>query len=113
MVAPLRFFQSRQVSVELVLRRPGRAVDTLQRRPLLVPAPVCSGDRKELEGPDFFGAGNVWTPAEIEELTLLVGRNDLGLRQSFDQLDLVGVVAEYAQRLLPADHLAHEWLRLC
>ncbi len=51
------------------------------------------------------------TAAEIEELALLVGRDDLVLRETLDQLDLVGVVAEDAQRLLARHHLAHERFR--
>ena len=74
-VAPLGLLQPRQVGVELLLRRPGRAVDALQHRPLLVAAPVGAGDGEQLEGADLARAGDVRAAAEIEELALLVGRD--------------------------------------
>src|SRR5215203_1675747 len=98
MIAALGLFQSRQMSIQLLLCRPGRTVDALQHRPLLVTTPVGAGDREELEGPDLARAGHVRTAAEIEELALLVGRDDLVPGQTLDQLDLVGVVTEDAQR---------------
>ena len=39
-----------QVLVELLLGLPGRAVDALQHRVVLVAAPVRAGDAQELEG---------------------------------------------------------------
>src|ERR671911_2469593 len=98
MVAALRLFQPRQVGVQLVLCRPSRAIDALQHRPLLIATPVGAGDGEEFEGPDLARAGYMRTSAKIEELALLVGRDDLVLRQTFDQFDLVGVLTEDAQR---------------
>src|SRR3954469_14160011 len=99
------------MSIQLLLCRPGRSVDALQHRPLLVTTPVGAGDREELEGSDLPRAGHMGTAAEIEELALLVGRNDFVLRKALDQLDLIGVVAKYAQGFFARDHLALERFR--
>jgi hypothetical protein len=107
-VAALRLFESLQMSRELLRRRPGRAVDALQHRPLFVAAPVGPGHGEEFQWPDLARGGHVRSPAEIEEMALLIGRDDLVRGQPFDQLDLVRVVGENAQRLLARDDLAHE-----
>jgi hypothetical protein len=52
----------------------------------------------------------VGAAAKIEEATLLIGRDDVVGRQPRDQLDLVGVLGEYLERLVAADHLADERL---
>src|SRR5947209_16304442 len=53
MVAPLDLLKPLQVIVELLLIGPHRAVDALQLRVALVPAPVRTGDRQELERADL------------------------------------------------------------
>src|SRR5215213_2078381 len=84
MIAALGFLQPRQMSIQLLLRRPGRAVDALQHRPLLVTTPVGAGDREEFEGPNLARAGHMRTAAKIEELALLVSRDDFVRREALD-----------------------------
>ena len=52
MIAPLRFFDSLQVLVELGAVVPGGAVNALQHRVMLVAAPICSRDARQLKGAD-------------------------------------------------------------
>src|SRR5829696_5970861 len=111
MIAALGLFQSRQMSIQLLLSRPGRAVDALQHRSLLVATPVGASDREEFEGPNLTGAGHMWTTAKIEKRALLVRRDDFALGKTLDQLDLVRVVAEDAECFLARHHLAHERFR--
>ena len=66
MVAPLRFFESVQVVVQLRLRRPGRAVDALQLLAMLVAAPVRAGDTHQLERADLARVLDVRPGAEVE-----------------------------------------------
>src|SRR5918995_162753 len=80
MIAALGLFQPRQVRVQLVLGWPGRAIDALQHRPLLIATPVGAGDGEEFERADLGGAGHMGAAAQIEELALLVGRDDLVVR---------------------------------
>jgi hypothetical protein len=49
MVALGRFFEAREVGVEVLLREEGGAVDALQLRILLVAEPVGAGERKHLK----------------------------------------------------------------
>ena len=100
-VALLRLGAPPQELVQFLLRRPGRAVDALEHRPLLVAAPVRTGDREQLERPHVAGAGDVRPAAQVDERALLVeGRRrhgrpvPLGVGDEVvDDLDLERLVA--------------------
>src|SRR4029077_7996704 len=72
MVAQLGLLAAPQELVEVLLCRPGRAVDALEHGSLLVAAPVGSGDREELERPDPAGRGDVRATAQVDERPLPV-----------------------------------------
>ncbi len=100
MVAQLRLFAPPQELVQVLLGRPGRAVDALEHLALLVAAPVRAGDREQLERPDLAGGGDVRAAAQVDEWALAVERRGrhrlagrLGLRgQVVDDLDLERLV---------------------
>ena len=99
-VALLGLLAPPQVAVELLLGRPGRAVDALEHRPLLVAAPVRPGGAEQLERPDLAGARDVRAAAQVDERTLPVERGRrhrraVALRrgqQVVDDLDLERLV---------------------
>src|SRR5262245_52394161 len=67
MVAPLRFLEAMQVLFEGLLRLPRGAVDALEHRPLLVPAPVGARELRQLERAEPTRRRNVWTTAQVGE----------------------------------------------
>ena len=71
-VAPLRLLDAPDVLVELLLREPGRPVDALEHRPVLVAPPVGAGRRQQLERLDVAGRRHVGSAAEVDEVTLAV-----------------------------------------
>ena len=89
--------------VEFLLRGPCRAIDALQHRTIFVAPPIRAGYRLQLEWADAVRRFDVRTAAEIEKLTLLIGRDFFAFGESLDQLDLVRVVAEEIERFLAAD----------
>src|SRR5262249_37401790 len=109
MVALLGLFQPPQVLVELLLAEPGGAVDPLKHRVLLVTAPVGTRGREELEGLDGPGRRDVWPPAEVDEVTLLVERH-AGRVEALEDLDLVrlAALAEITDRVEPVQLAALE-----
>ncbi len=102
-VALLGLGASPQVGVEVLLGRPGRAVDALEHRSLLVAAPVGAGRAEQLERADLAGARDVRAAAQVDERALAVERRRrhrrpvaLGGRgEVVDDLDL--------ERLVPLD----------
>ena len=90
-----------EVGVELLLGRPGRAVDALEHRALLVAAPVRAGRAEQLERADLARAGHVRAAAQVDERALPVeGRRWHGRAvalggglQVVDDLDLERLVA--------------------
>src|SRR5215208_1344422 len=115
-----RLLEAPEVSLELLLRRPCRAVDAGEHRVLLVATPVGSRYVLQLEGPELARARDVRAAAQVEEISLFVER-DLAVFQALDDLRLVGVVrvenlglgfgdllALY--REIPRDDLAHPLL---
>ena len=90
-----------EVLVELLLRRPGRAVDALEHRPLLVAAPVRAGRAEQLERPDLAGARDVRAATQVDEWALPIeGRRRHrravalgGGEEVVDDLDLERLVA--------------------
>ena len=73
-VALLRLLAPPEVLVELLLRRPDRAVDPLEHVALLVASPVGAGDGQQLERPDLRGRRDVRTLAQVDERAVLVDR---------------------------------------
>ena len=100
-VALLRLGPALEVQVELLLGRPGRAVDALEHRPLLVAAPVRAGRAEQLERADLAGAGDVRAATQVDERALAVeGRRRHGRAVALggrgevvDDLDLERLVA--------------------
>ena len=83
-VALLRLAPPPQVGVQVLLRRPDRAVDPLEGGPLLVAAPVGARHREELERADLSGALDVRPLAEVDERAVLVdARRRIGLFDAF------------------------------
>ena len=77
-------------------RCPGRAVDALEHRTLLVAPPVGAGDGEQLErlGIDLRGVRHVGPAAQVGEAVVRV-RGDLFVRRKVvDQLELVGLVGK-------------------
>ncbi len=71
MVAPPRFFQPREILLELRAIVPGRAVDSLQHWPVLVAAPVGAGDARQFERADSPRRIGVAAAAKIGELPIV------------------------------------------
>jgi hypothetical protein len=66
----------------------------------------------QLERADVGRRRDVGTTTEVEEVTLLVGRDRLTFGESLNQLDLVGIGLEDLQSLLSRDDVANEGLGL-
>src|SRR5690349_10544233 len=70
-----------QVGGQLLIARPGRAIDALQPLPLRVAAPIGPGEMGELEGAaNLARGGHVRAAAEVEPIPLLVDLNVLAGR---------------------------------
>jgi hypothetical protein len=88
-VAPLRLLDAPDVLVELLLGEPGRAVDALEHRPVLVAPPVRAGRGQELERLDVAGRRDVRASAEIHEVSLPIEGHPRHVgRQRLQDLDL-------------------------
>jgi len=94
MVSFARLFETGQVRLEILLFHEGRAVDALEHLALLVTSPVSAGAGQELEVLEPSRAGYVRPPAQIEEGTVLVYRDDLVLVELLQSLQLEGIVRE-------------------
>ena len=90
-----------EVLVELLLGRPDRAVNALERWPLLVATPVGAGDREQLERADLAGRRHMRALAQVDERPVLVHgrrrhRRALALRfrgEVVEDLDLERLIA--------------------
>ena len=80
MVALLGLFQAVQVLIELLLVRPGGAVDPLQHLVARIAAPVGAGDLGELERLELAGGGHVRPAAQVHPVALAVEADLLLLR---------------------------------
>src|SRR5690606_17960144 len=89
MVALLGFLEAVQVLVEILLARPGGAVDPLQHLVVRIAAPVRSGKLHQLEGLDLAGGRHVRPAAKIHPLALAIDGDLLPFRQVADDLGLV------------------------
>src|SRR5262249_22320900 len=110
-VAALGFLKAEEILVELLLARPGRAVNALQLRVPGVAAPVSAGDIHQLEGlPEPAGRRQMRPDTEIDEIALAI-EADLLLRRNL--ADIFGLVAladavEEGYRPVAAPHLARD-----
>ena len=100
-VAPLGFFEEREVLTQFFFAGKGGAVNALQHLVALVPAPVGTSHARELEGRDAACRGDMGTTTEVDEFPLAVKRDHV-VGDAFEDLDLVVLthVAEQADRLL-------------
>jgi hypothetical protein len=113
-VALLGFLEHAQVGLQLVFRRPGRAVDALQLLVGLVATPVGAGHLHELEVLQATRAGHVRAAAEVLEAALAVQAHVLAGRDAADDLGLVVLALglEVLNRLVARQHSAHHGLVL-
>ena len=93
-VALLRFLQHIEISVQLILLRESRAVNTLQHLVFTVAAPVCAGDIHQLHTVALDTTGRIKMRAgtQVGKVALLVERNGRVLRQVVDELHLVRLI---------------------
>ncbi len=95
MVARARLLQHPQVLLELASVEEGGAVDAGEHLAVLVAAPVCAGDRAQLERLDPARRGAVRPTAQVHERPVSVQRDGLHplvADQVLDQLHLVRLV---------------------
>lgn len=132
-VALLGLREAVEIGLQLVLGRPGRAVDALQLRVLLAAAPVGRGAAHDLVGiADDLGARHVRAAAQVTPGTgavaadVVVDRQlgaahlDRGALRSVlggaaleaDELALVGLAGQLDERVVVADLAANEGLAL-
>ena len=116
-VALLRFLQPHQVRIEVRVRRPGRAVDARQHRPLLVAAPIRAGDVGQPERSEPPGGRHVRPQTQVGPRPVAVDGDgvadgdlalDVGVAQTLDDLHLVRLIGEAVERLGPRDLLPDE-----
>ena len=129
MVALLGLGELLEVGLQRRLGLPGRAVDALQHRALLVAPPVGAGDLLQLEVTKAARRRDVGTLAQVDELGGVaidahratggrfthvegVGRGGIaaGGPHALDDLALVGLVGEHLQGLVRRQVRAHERL---
>ena len=105
--------QKFQVALQFLLGGKGGAVNPLEHGPAFVSPPVGPGGGGELEGLDEPGGGDVGTPAEIDEIPLLIEAHLL-LGDLLQKFHLVGFVfaPEVVDGLLPAHVVPPEGLVL-
>ncbi len=97
-VALLGLFQPVQVILELLVVRPGRAVDALQHRVLRIAAPVGARDFRQLECAELAGGRHMRPAAQILPAALAVQRYFLARRNRRDDLGLVVLADRFEMR---------------
>jgi len=105
-IALLGLFDLGQIGLEFFGRVPGRAVDALQHRIVLVAAPVCAGHAHQLDRADLARALGVTAAAQIGEIADRVQCHGFALRDRLGQFDLVGVARKSLDGLGARDGLA-------
>lgn len=93
MVSLSGLLQPVEVALELLLVRPGRAIDALQHGPVLIPSPVGPGHRGQLERAQVAGGGDVRPSAQVCERALGVDRHPVVVHL-VQELQLVGLVLQ-------------------
>ena len=106
MIAPLSFLDAGQVRRKFVAVVPRRAVNALEHRLVLVPAPVRSGDGGQFERADTAGGFGVPAAAEIGEVADRVERDRFAFGYLPGHLDLVRVVLEGRNGFVATDPAA-------
>jgi hypothetical protein len=109
-VALLGFLEHGQVLLQVVLGRPGGAVDALQHLVAVVAAPVGTGHLHQLEVLEPTRGGHVRAAAQVLEGAFAVQRDVLAGRDAGDDLRLV-VLAESLEeghRLVTRQHAAFD-----
>ena len=96
-IALLGFLDALDVGSQLLLVRPGSAVDTLQLLVLRVAAPVCTGDFGQLEGLEEAGIGHMRATAHIHVLFMEIQTHGLLVRHVVDQAQLVFLATRLEQ----------------
>ena len=93
-VTLLCLFNPGKVSIQLILRGEGNAVDTLKHLPLAVAPPISAAGAQQLEAVVLDPAGviQVRAGAQVGELALGIEGDDGVGGQVFDELHLVGLV---------------------
>src|SRR5271156_510994 len=112
-VAAFRFFELKEVLVELLLTCPGGAVDALQLDVSRVAAPIRARDVRQLEClAEVTGRGQMRADAEIEELALPVEADLLTLRDFTDVFGLIRLAdaVEEGDRSIAVPDLAGDLL---
>ena len=112
-VAPLGLLETEEILVELLLARPGGAVDALQLSVVRVAAPIGSGHIHQLEGlPEPPRRGQMRPDAQIDEVALAVEADLLLGRDLADIFRLVAFAdaVEEGDRLVALPHLAGDRL---
>ncbi len=117
-IPSLRLLQLMQVRLEIFLLPERRGVDALKHLPMLIATPVRAGGVQQLEVLEIRRIGDVRPLAQIHELPVGVGRDDLAFREFAEPLELERVVREALprlrlrhlfadERILLRDHLLH------
>src|SRR3954452_610601 len=112
MVAPLGFLDAEDVRVEILLLPPGSAVNALQLLALLVPAQASRRDGCQLRRSDVRRVRHVRATTKIHERAIRICRDDIGLTELAQPLELERIVDEnllcFASRYLGPP----EWILL-
>ena len=93
MVALGRFGELLEVGAQCGGGLPGRAVDALQHRTVLVAAPVRPGDLLQLEVPEPSGRGDVRALAQVDELGAVAIHADRAAGGDLAGVELVGAIS--------------------
>src|SRR5436305_10292063 len=81
-------FQPPEVLIEFLLREPGRAIDALQHRTIIITTPVRARHTHQLNRTNLARMLYMGAATEIEEVSLLIDTN-FGVRQVLNNLNLV------------------------
>jgi hypothetical protein len=113
-VALLGLLEHRQVALQVVLARPGSAVDALQLLVAVVTAPIGAGHLHQLEVAQAAGAGYMRPAAQVLEGAFAVQADLLAGRNGLDELSLVVLAQplEVGHGLVARQHAAHDRLVL-
>src|SRR5262249_13381955 len=110
-IALLCLLEPPEVPIEILLRQPGRAVDSLEHWVLLVATPVGAGRREKLERADVTRRRDMRSTTQIDEITLAVERHGGRVDPAQDlHLERLAPFLEEPDRRLARHLLADEWM---